>query len=85
MRVLKPTTPRKVNPLGSGSYQRRHVGLYYWCNYWAMWDKVLDVGELFVTVVECDVNGKPVGQPRQHCTSPDFAMFADKPFLITRD
>ena len=93
MRVYKQTTPRKVHSNGKWTYEvvisptARHVGLYYWCNYWAMWDKVLavNVDGYKVRVVECDINGVPVGREREHCTGVSPAMFADKPFNITRD
>ena len=94
MRVLKSTTPRRV--YSSDKWQRdeivikpshHHEGLFYWCSYWRHWDKVLrtNVGGFQVEVVECDLNGEPVGSPRLHCTGMPPAMFADRPFQPTHD
>lgn len=76
------TTPRTVP---GGKWDRRHVGLFYWVNYWRFWDKVLSVDGSWVTVVRCDERGQPVEEPRRHCTPPEPAMFAARPFRVTRD
>ena len=93
MKLYKPTTPRKAYNRGHnyGEVQitpsQRHVGKYYWCNYWHHWDKVLRVNVYgyMVEVVQCNDAGQPVAPPRTHCTGMGPAMFADKPFKITRD
>lgn len=79
-----PTTPRKTQTIKPN---QNHVGLYHWCSYWAVWDKILKVEGLWVTVVTCEQNtGEPIiGEPtRRHCTAMEAAMFADKPFAVTR-
>lgn len=94
MKLYYTTTPRQI--YSRDKYDRspvtikastRHIGMYYWCNYWRHWDKVLrvDVDGYQVEVVKCDESGNPIDTPRLHCTGMDPAMFADKPFSITRD
>lgn len=90
--MQKITTPRKIYSKDKWSCsevtikpERRHVGMYYWCDYWRQWDKVLavNVDGYKVRVVACDMQGNPLEEPREHCTGMSPAMFADRPFNPT--
>lgn len=80
--MYKPTTPRKT---GQYACNKNHVGLYYYVAYWGFWDKVISVDGVWCTVVQCDLDGNPIAEPRRHCTQMNAAMYADHPFEITRD
>lgn len=67
-----------------GTPSPHHVGMYYYCSYWRIWDKLLGIDDTGrVTVVECDMDGNPVAEPRKHRTAMELRYFAAKPFKVT--
>ena len=62
------------------------VGLFYWCDYWKFWDKVISTREFpWVTVQRVDMQGRPVEPERKHCTALRADRFAQFPFTASKE
>ena len=57
-----------------------YVGRYTYSMYWRSWDLVIDTTHFEWVVQAVDLEGRPIGKIRRHCTPIDVRSFSDRPY-----